>query len=61
MTTPIEKSCNLGLVTAEELKSVGIGTLEELVSVGWETAFERWVMAFPERVNVNAACALRCC
>jgi hypothetical protein len=48
----------MGPITASELASVGITTVERLVAMGWEEALVRWVEAYPERLNVNAAAGL---
>ena len=56
--TPIEEAKNLGPISGAELRSVGIETLEQLQELGWEEVFERWVEAYPERINLNAATAL---
>lgn len=56
--TPIEQARNLGPTSGAELRSVGIESLEQLIDIGWEEAFEKWVIAYPERVNLNAATAL---
>lgn len=58
MPTPLAQARNLGPLTAAELEAAGIPTLEALVTLGWEEALARWVARFPERANVNAACAL---
>jgi len=44
-----------GPVTGAELASIGLDTPAQVRAVGWEEAFERWVEAFPHRLNVNAA------
>jgi hypothetical protein len=48
----------MGPLTASELATIGIDTVERLVAMGWEEAFDRWVEAYPERLNVNAAVGL---
>ncbi len=58
MATPIEKARNLGPTSGAELRSVGIDTLERLVDLGWEEALRRWVIGYPDRINLNAATAL---
>ena len=56
--TPLEDARNLGPTTAAELATVGIATLEHLRAIGWAEAFERWIVAYPERLNLNALTAL---
>jgi hypothetical protein len=46
------------LITEVELESIGLGTRAKVVAVGWEEAFLRWVEAYPERLNLNAAVGL---
>ena len=58
MNTPIQQARNLGATSARELRAVGIHTLEDLKAFGWEAAFEKLVLEFPGRVNLNMACAL---
>jgi hypothetical protein len=48
----------MGPLTAAELESLGVSTIESLQALGWEEAFLRWVEAYPERLNVNAAVGL---
>jgi hypothetical protein len=48
----------MGPLTASELESLGIRTVEKLQALGWEEAFLRWVEAYPERLNLNAAAGL---
>ena len=53
------KDCkNLGPTTEAELNSIDIMSHADLVSLGWEEVLERWCMAYPERINLNAATAL---
>ena len=54
----IEKALNIGPICSAELSSIGIDTLEKLQDLGWEEVFLRWVEAYPERINVNAATGL---
>ncbi|HYE25027.1 MAG TPA: TfoX/Sxy family DNA transformation protein [Clostridia bacterium] len=56
--TPIEKARNLGPVCAAEFATIGIHSLEQIVELGWEEVMVRWVQAYPERANLNAATAL---
>jgi hypothetical protein len=48
----------VGLITSGELASIGLGVVEAITAMGWEEAFVRWVEAYPERLNVNAAVGL---
>ena len=32
--------------------------LEKLRYIGWEGAYERWAVAYPDRVNLNACLAI---
>lgn len=48
----------MGPTTASELESIGIDTVEKLCALGWEEAFVRWIEAYPERLNLNAATGL---
>jgi hypothetical protein len=54
--TPIEE--RMGPITSGELVSLGIDSVERLREMGWEEAFLRWIEAYPERLNVNAAVGL---
>ena len=56
--TPIEAAKNIGPVLGAELRSLGVETLENLRAIGWERAFTRLVEMYPDRVNLNAVCAL---
>jgi hypothetical protein len=47
-----------GPITSGELASIGLETVEAVAALGWEEAFVRWVEAYPERLNVNAAVGL---
>ena len=55
---PIEEARNLGPTSGAELRSVGIDTLGKLLKLGWEEVFDRWVSAYPNRLNLNALTAL---
>jgi hypothetical protein len=48
----------LGPITSAELHSIGIESVESLIAMGWEEAFLRWIEAYPERLNLNAAVGL---
>src|SRR5262245_18233548 len=43
------------LITEVELESLGLGSSARIARMGWEEAFIRWVEAYPERLNLNAA------
>lgn len=58
MTTPIEKAMNIGPVCGAELRSIGVESLDALLDEGWESVYERWVEAYPERIHTMAAYAL---
>lgn len=49
------KARPFGPVTGAELASIGLGSPAQVRQAGWPEAFERWVEAFPARLNVNAA------
>jgi hypothetical protein len=46
------------LITEVELESLGLGSSTRIAKMGWEEAFLRWVEAYPERLNLNAAVGL---
>ena len=46
------------LITEVELESLGLGSSARIATMGWEAAFIRWVEAYPERLNLNAAVGL---
>ena len=54
----IEKALNIGPICSAELSSIGIDTVEKLQDLGWEEVFLRWIEAYPERINLNAATGL---
>src|SRR5262249_34150250 len=49
------KARPFGPTTVRELETLGLGTPEQVRAAGWPDAFDRWVEAFPARLNVNAA------
>lgn len=56
VSTPIRKG--MGPLTASELESLGVNTLEQVIDQGWEEIFLKWIEAYPERLNLNAAVGL---
>jgi len=46
------------LITEVELESLGLGSAVRIAAIGWEEAFLRWIEAYPERLNLNAAVGL---
>jgi hypothetical protein len=53
---PVPKPARpFGPVTGRELATLGLATPAQVRAAGWPEAFERWVEAFPGRLNVNAA------
>lgn len=49
------RNASPSLITEAELESIGLGSAERVAAIGWEEAFLRWVEAYPERLNLNAA------
>lgn len=48
----------MGPITQAELESIGLGSTEKIRALGWQEVFLRWIEAYPERLNLNAAYGL---
>lgn len=48
----------MGPITGAELATLGLEAPEKIRALGWEEVFFRWIEAYPERLNVNAAYGL---
>lgn len=52
--TPVSELINFGPVTLPEIESLGLRTLGDMRKMGWEEICRKWIVRFPERLNVNA-------